>query len=168
MLLFGAVALVLLIVCINLMNLMLVRASARRREWAIRFTMGRGTSTPSRRAGGRFSACFYWRTVGLLLSTWLLALVRATAPFDLPRTDELHVNPPALAFAVGVSISAQFCLAFGPHSRGGPTRRFQRVLRVNCRAAPGTDPARHNRRPPVDSRPVQSSESNGAVLPTAD
>ncbi len=103
--LFSAVALVLLIVCINLMNLTLVRATARRREWAVRLAMGAGLRQLIRDAlAESFVLSIAGGLSGSILAAWLLALVRTTAPFGLPRVDELHINPEVLAFALGASI----------------------------------------------------------------
>jgi len=87
------------------MNLMLVRATARKREWAVRMALGAGLrqllldslaeSLLLALAGGLF---------GSLLAAWLVAAIRASAPFDLPRVNELHVDLGLLAFALGASM----------------------------------------------------------------
>ena len=110
--LLGAVVLVLGVVCINLMNLMLVRAIGRRREWAIRLAVGANVRQLMREgfleslllslAGG---------ALGSLTAVWLLALVRSRAPFDLPRIDEIQLDPVALLFALGASLFS--ALLFG-------------------------------------------------------
>ncbi len=113
--LMGAVGAVLLIVCINLMNLMMVRATAQRREWAIRLAVGaamkdilRGAFLESlllALAGG---------ALGSLLAAWLLQLVRLKAPIDLPRVDELQLDPASLGFVLLVSLGSALLFGLWP------------------------------------------------------
>ncbi len=99
-----AVCLVMLIVCINLMNLMTVRALAQRREWAIRLAVGAGLKhllTGALSEAALLSAA--GAVLGTLLSAWLLQLVRTHAPFDLPRIERLAIDAPVLLFAIALA-----------------------------------------------------------------
>ncbi len=110
--LLGAVCLVLLIVCINLMNLMLVRAANRRREWAIRLAVGGSFRQLMQEAlSESFLLSSIGGALGILVAVWFLALVRAKAPFDLPRIEELQFDPAALFFTF--LIAAGSALLFG-------------------------------------------------------
>ena len=87
LLLMADVGAVLLIVCINLMNLlMMVRATGQRRGWAIRLALGAGISELLRSALVEslllsFAGC----VSGSMLAWWLLQLIRLASPLDLPR-----------------------------------------------------------------------------------
>src|SRR6266550_1524631 len=96
-LLFAAVASVLLIVCVNLGNLMLVRANERVRDAAIRRALGANAghlfgpalaeSLLISLAGG---------VVGILVAYGGLHVLVTTSPIDIPRLDEVHVSFTAL------------------------------------------------------------------------
>ncbi len=120
--LMAAVASVLLIVCVNLTNLMLVRAIAQRREWAIRVAIGARTTDLLRSAFVE-SLCLSipGGALGCLLATWLVKLVQLRAPVDLPRIDELAVDAPVLLLALALSMGS--ALLFGLW----PARRAARV-----------------------------------------
>jgi predicted permease len=103
-LLLAAVGTVLLIVCVNLGNLMLVRANHRARDAAIRRALGA-------RAGQLFRLVFAESllialsggALGVLLAYAGLRVLVNTAPIDIPRLDEVHVSFITLLFAFCVS-----------------------------------------------------------------
>ena len=101
----GAVALILLVACVNLANLAAVRGASRGREVAIRFALGASRGQVMRQLavesatlavlGGGLGVLFAWRAI-----SWL----RATAPFDLPRARELALDGRSVAVAATVTI----------------------------------------------------------------
>lgn len=111
----AAVSAVLLIVCINLMNLMMVRATAQRRDWAIRLAMGAGTGDLLRVAFVEsLLLSLTGAALGSLLTIWLLQLTRLKAPVDLPRINELALDPAALLFALAASVATAFLFGLLP------------------------------------------------------
>lgn len=105
--LWGAVALVLLIACVNISNLQLARASTRRKELAMRAALGAARSRLLRQmftenlllsvAGG---AC------GLLLAAIAVRVLRVSAPVAIPRMQHLSIEPAVLGFTAGLCLLA--------------------------------------------------------------
>lgn len=102
--LFGAVAFVLLIGCANIANLVLVRATARRRELAMRCCLGAG---PGRIAAQLLTESLVLAAggaaAGLALVYWGMGAMRRLPAAQFPRMAELGVDPAVLAFAAGVT-----------------------------------------------------------------
>ncbi|MGB0035289.1 MAG: ABC transporter permease [Candidatus Acidiferrales bacterium] len=113
--LFGAVAFVLLIGCVNLANLLLSRSAARQREIAIRLVLGAGRGRLIRQLLTEslllsiFSGIAALLTV-LWLKNWLLTL----APADLPRLSEVSISAGVLLFAFVVSILTGILFGLAP------------------------------------------------------
>ncbi len=97
---FGAVCFVLLIACANVANLLMARATERRGEMAIRSALGAGRFALARQLFGEsLLLAGFGGLVGILLSTWgLAALIRANP--DLPRLDEIGLDPSTVGFAL--------------------------------------------------------------------
>jgi predicted permease len=103
--LMGAIGAVLLIACANIANLILVRADARRHEFAVRAALG---AVPARIARELLVESLVLGAAGSVLglglaSVGVQALV-AIGPTDLPRLGEVAVHPPVLAFTVAISL----------------------------------------------------------------
>jgi predicted permease len=103
--LFAAVLAVLLIIGVNLANLVLMRATARQQEAAIRTALGasrgrllRQTLTETLLLGLLGGA------LGLLLARWALWGLLAIAPISLPRLNNVHLDGAVLGFTLGISV----------------------------------------------------------------
>ena len=104
--LMGAVVLVLLIACVNVANLLLVRASAREREIAIRQALGVGRSRLLRQLLTESTVLGLMGGVaGLLLGQWALQLLIALGATSFPRVTEARMDLRVLAFTLLVSCS---------------------------------------------------------------
>jgi len=111
--LMGVVGLVLLLACVNLANLLLARATERRKELAIRVAMGASrarivrqliTETLMLSLGGGLG--------GIFIAGWINAIVSSMKlPTDLAFVIDLQLDWRVLAFAFGVSLATG--IAFG-------------------------------------------------------
>jgi putative ABC transport system permease protein len=103
--LLGAVTLLLLIACVNVANLQLARAAARKRELAVRSALG---ASRFRLLGHTLveSAvlAFFGGVAGVILARWLVKLIIAAAPPDVPRIDSATVSLSALAFGAIITM----------------------------------------------------------------
>src|SRR5207249_1262910 len=103
--LLGAVAFVLLIACANVANLTLGRALARRREFAIRATLGASRKRLMRQVlTESVILSLLGGIVGLLLATWGVHLLLSLSPESVPRRDEIGLDRPVLLFTFCVSL----------------------------------------------------------------
>lgn len=115
LMLLGAVGFVLLIACVNVANLLLARAEARRREFSIRLALGAGRTRLLRQflAEGLILVVL-GAAAGIALAKVGLKLVLAAAPDSIPRTAEIGIDPAVLAFTLGVSILSVIVFAVAP------------------------------------------------------
>ncbi len=104
--LMGLVALVLLIACTNLANLLLARATERSKEIAIRLSIGASRMRIVRQLlTESVLLAVVGGLAGILLAGWIIdLLIGLKPPADIPITLELHVDWRVLVFSMIVSI----------------------------------------------------------------
>jgi putative ABC transport system permease protein len=113
--LFGAVALLLLIACGNLANLLLVRSLARGREIAIRRALG---ATPGRLVGQLFTESVVLAVMGgalgLLFAAWLKQGLLTIVPAEVQALFAVRLDPKVAAFALGLSVLSALVFGLAP------------------------------------------------------
>ncbi|MGH9593377.1 MAG: ABC transporter permease, partial [Bryobacteraceae bacterium] len=103
--LFGAVAFVLLIACANAANMLLSRAASRRREMSIRAALGAGRLRIVRQllTESMLLACA-GGIAGLLIAVWAVRLARALPASYLPLAASIHMDANVLLFAFAATL----------------------------------------------------------------
>ncbi len=103
--LLGAVGFLLLIACTNVTNLLLVRASVRQKELALRVALGAGTWRIARHLlTESLLLALLSGGAGLLMSVWGLSAIKYYGAEQLPRLAEVQINSRVLLFTLAVSV----------------------------------------------------------------
>jgi predicted permease len=116
--LMGSIAVVLLIACANVANLLLVRVEGRRQELAVRSALGAGR--------GRIALELLYESallgfagslIGLALAYGALRALVAIAPTGLPRINEIGIDLPVLLFTLGLALVVSLLIGLVPVAR---------------------------------------------------
>jgi putative ABC transport system permease protein len=128
-LLLGAVLCVLLIACANVANLQLARAVARSKELAIRAALGAGRWRLARQLLTESTLlALVGGAAGIVLAIWSLDGIKALSPANVPRFQEVRIDPLALLFTAGIAIAAGILVGVWPALRISRTATLSSVL----------------------------------------
>jgi putative ABC transport system permease protein len=135
--LLGAVGFILLIACVNVANLLLVRAADRQKEIALRLALGAGRgrivwqllseSLLIALLGGAF---------GVLVGYWMLDGLLALAPGNIPQLGRVSLNLTVLFFTMGVSVLTSVLCGLLPALQASRTD-LQAALKEGGRSSAG-------------------------------
>lgn len=137
--LFGAVALVLLVACSNVASLLLARGAGRQGEFAVRLALGAGRGRLLRLALMESAVLAVAGAVlGLLLAYGGIGLMRWLAPATEARKAAIVLDAPVLAYALAAT-GLTALLAGVPPALAATRTSLQTVLRADARGTTGPE-----------------------------
>lgn len=137
MILFGAVALVLIVACVNVANLMFGRATARWKEMALRSALGASRSSLIRMLLVESAMlAVVSGALGLLLANYGIDALKAIDPLALPSSEKITIDTHVVAFTFLISLLTVALFGLAPALQVTKTDLIQ-ALRENSRSATG-------------------------------
>src|SRR6266700_1139557 len=113
--LFGAVAFVLLIGCVNVANLLLARATSRQREVAIRSALGATRLRLIRQlVTESLGLALAGGSLGVLVASWGINLLKLMVPDNFPRKGDIRMDESVLIFTLLASVGTGLIFGLAP------------------------------------------------------
>jgi putative ABC transport system permease protein len=132
----GAVAVLLLVACANLANLMLIKATTRARELGVRSALGAGHGRLLRQLLAESSLlALFGAAAGVAIAFGATRLVLLLGPETLPRRNAIGVDARALAFTLVAALVSVVLFALVPALRASRAD-VHSVLREGGRSTP--------------------------------
>jgi putative ABC transport system permease protein len=120
LMLLATVALLLLIACANVANLMLARTAAREREMAIRAAMGAGRARLFRQLSiESLVLAVFGGGLGVILAMWAVDLLPALLDTRLPRAETIRIDSRVMLVAVAATILTSIIFGTAPALHAG-------------------------------------------------
>ncbi|MEP6690899.1 MAG: ABC transporter permease [Gemmatimonadaceae bacterium] len=133
----GAVGLVLVLVCVNIANLLLVRGSERAREFALRSALGAERARLVRQLLiESLTLAIAGDVAGLIVARIVMSAIVALGAGSFPRLTSLTLEPRLLAFSLVVATASALAFGLAPARRAARTQPSD-VLHGEGRAATG-------------------------------
>jgi putative ABC transport system permease protein len=133
----GAVALVLLVVCVNVTNLLLARGGQRRAEFAMRAALGAERGRIIRQVlTESVLLAVLGGALGLFVAQAGVRALVALSPPGMPRVHAIGLNGVAFAFALGISAFVGLAVGLVPALQGSRARA--RDIQASSRRSAGT------------------------------
>ena len=143
LLLFGAVALVLVIACANVANLQLGRIHTRRREFALRLALGAGRFRIIRQLLiENLLLSVLGGMLGVFVAMLCLSVLRTLGPDSVPRLRESGLSLPAFFFALAISFLSTMMFGLFPALQASQLQLNDALKNAD---SAGTTPRRSNR-----------------------
>src|SRR5438034_7002634 len=142
----AAVALLLVLACVNVGGLVLLRVATRTHEFAVRRSLGATAGDVARLVFVETGALvIVGGSLGFFLAVALLRVLLVIEPAGLPRTDLIRLENAPLAAAVGVTLLAVVLVGMLPALAAAHTN-LASPLRIDARSGSGTKARKHVRR----------------------
>jgi putative ABC transport system permease protein len=136
--LFGAVGFILLIACINVANLLLVRAAERQKELALRLALGAGRLRLVRQLlSESLLIALLGASLGLLVGYWMLQGLLALAPPEIPQLSRVGLDKTVLLFTLGTAAATSLLCGLLPALQSSKVD-LQTALKSSGRLTAGT------------------------------
>lgn len=141
----GAVALILLIGCANVANLLLARASTRQQEIAIRLAVGAGRGRLVRQLlTENLVLAGIGGAIGLVVATWALPALLTLIPSRLPRIHEIGIDATVVMFGVAMTVLTSILFGVAPALQASRTTPLT-AMRESGRGTTASGRQRHLR-----------------------